>query len=89
MALPHSRHESIRGDDHERAPHMTLLPPLSDEQREEIERFRREDEDRRMRLEASLAAAEMATAEALAALQQAKREVRFPLESVRIEINDT
>jgi hypothetical protein len=62
------------------APIMTMLPPLSDEERARLAREREEDEERERRLNEHLDAAARAIAEA-------QQMLRRPLDSVRVVID--
>ena len=74
---------SVTVVEHER-PTVMLLPDLTPEEREELAR-RREDVERDARLKAALAEMERNQREAQNLLAQLKQELRFPLESVRVD----
>lgn len=63
---------------------MTLLPDLTDDEREELER-RREDAARDARLSAAILEMKRNQREAQQLLATLEQELRFPLESVRVE----
>lgn len=65
-------------------PAMTLLPDLTDDEREELER-RREDAARDARLSAAILEMKRNQREAQQLLATLEQELRFPLESVRVE----
>lgn len=67
---------------HER-PVMTLLPKLEAEERDALMR-QREDEEREERLASVVRDFERLQTEASATLMRLKRELRFPLDSVRV-----
>ncbi len=69
---------------HEQPP-MSLLPDLSPEERAELRRIKQENREREQRFAAALTEMETKQREALEVLTRLKQELRFPLESVRVD----
>lgn len=81
MALPVSTLPSALIETRREHPAMSILPILTDEERAEMSRRRREDEEQTARLNAHLEAA-------MRAIEEAQKELRRPLDSVRWDDND-
>ncbi len=91
MAWQHSWPEPNTASASRERPTMTLLPKLEAEERDALIR-QREDEARAARVTAAMEEMERTNREAYqaieASLAKLKQELRFPLESVRVDDDD-